>query len=238
MAALVVSSLNLLNGQTFLDPGFENYTVSPGGFVQPTSGPWLFANDAGVVEPFAPNSSTGPGNTWSATFSPMQGAQYASTYAAIDTLQQSVTFDAAGNYRLSVNAAAPDGSVTIPSAGTFQLGDGHFTFTIGNTAMGSPHTVTAGSSWSLFTADFAIAAPGSYLLGVRNTSASPYFINYDAFAVQPVPEPATVALGLLGVLSLAVSGRCWMMRGNAGQRRLTSDSASQKKRKGFAMSMS
>ena len=110
MAALVVSGVNLLNGQTFLDPGFENYTVSPGGFVQPTSGPWLFANDAGVVEPFAPNSSTGPGNTWSATFSPMQGAQYASTYAAIDTLQQSVTFDAAGNYRLSVNAAAPDGS--------------------------------------------------------------------------------------------------------------------------------
>jgi hypothetical protein len=204
MVALVVSGVNLLNGQTFVDPGFENYAVSPGGFIQPTSGPWVFANDAGVVEPFAPNSSTGPGNTWSATFSPVQGEQYASTYAAIDSLQQSVTFGAAGDYRLSVNAAAPAGSVTIPPAGTFQLGDGTFTFTLGNTAIGTLHTVTAGSDWNLFTADFTIATPGSYTLGVRNTAASPYFINYDAFAVQPVPEPSTVALGLLGALGLAV----------------------------------
>jgi hypothetical protein len=217
MLALAVSGVNLLNGQTFLDPGFESYAVSPGGFVQPASGAWLFANDAGVVEPFAPNSSTGLLNTWSATFAPVQGEQYASTYAAADSLQQSVVFGAAGDYRLSVNAAAPDGSVTIPPLGAFQLGDGRFTFTLGNTAIGSPHTVTAGSGWSLFTADFTIPIPGSYQLGVRNTATSPYFINYDAFEVQPVPEPSTVALGLLGAFGLAISGRCWT-RGNASQR--------------------
>jgi len=178
--------------------------VNPGGFIQPASGVWLFGNDAGVVEPPAPNSSTGPLNTWSATFSPVDGQQYASTYAGSDTIRQSVTFGAAGDYRLSVYAAVPNGAVTIPSVGTFALGSGEFTFTLANAAIGNLHTVPAGSGWSLFTADFTIGAPGDYQLGVRNTASAPYFINYDAFAIEPVPEPSPVALGLLGAVCVAI----------------------------------
>jgi hypothetical protein len=208
LAGIAACALNL-HGQVFTDPGFENYSVASGGFVQPASGPWLFGNDAGVVEPPAPNSSTGPLNTWSATFAPVAGLQYASTYAGSDTLRQLVSFSAAGDYRLSVYAAAPTGVLTIPAVGTLTLGGGEFTFTLGNAAIGSLHPVTAGTSWGLFTADFTIAAPGAYQLGIRNTLPAPYFINYDAFTLQPVPEPSTMALALVGALGVAV---CWRRR--------------------------
>src|SRR6185295_16762179 len=148
-----------LRAQSLSDPGFEGYNVSSGNFLQPSSGAWLFNNDAGVVEPPAPNSSTGPLNTWSATFAPVEGQQYASTYAGGDSIRQLLSFSAAGDYRLSVYAAAPSGSVTIPSVGSFALGNGEFTFTLGASAIGSPQTVVAGSTWSLFTVDFSIATP-------------------------------------------------------------------------------
>src|SRR5580765_4644053 len=213
MMAIIAGSANIGHAQVFTDPGFESYTVSPGGFIQPASGAWLFGNDAGVVEPPAPNSSTGPLNTWSAIFSPVEGQQYASTYAGADTLRQMVTFSAPGDYRLSVYAAAPSGSLTIPSVGTFGLGSGEFTFTLGTAAVGNVQTVPVGSGWSLYTADFAIAAPGNYQLGVRNTASTPYFVNYDAFAVQPVPEPSTLVLVFLG--ALVPFCRCF---GKAGRR--------------------
>src|SRR5438045_2010175 len=96
--ALVMSSLAAaLHGQVFTDPGFESYSVNPGEFVRPSLGAWLFGGDAGVVEPPAPNSSTGPGNTWSATFAPVDGQQYASTYAGADTIRQGVVFVTAGD---------------------------------------------------------------------------------------------------------------------------------------------
>jgi hypothetical protein len=203
--AVVAGAVGIGHGQIFSDPGFESYAFSAGGFVQPSSGAWLFSNDAGVVEPFSPNSSTGPLHTWSATFSPVEGQQYASTYGGADTLRHSVSFSNAGDYRLSVYAAAPSGSVTIPSVGTFTLGNGEFALTLTNVVIGSVHTVAAGSDWSLFTADFTVASPGNYQLGIRNTLTASYFINYDAFAVEPLPEPSAVALGLLGGLGVALS---------------------------------
>jgi len=209
LAMIFIADAVALHGQTMTDPGFENYSVTNGGFVQPASGPWLFGNDAGVVEPPAPNSSTAPLNTWSATFAPVEGLQYASTYAGADTLRQLVSFSAAGDYQLSVFAAAPNGTLTIPSLGTFTLESGEFTFTLGNAAIGSVHPVPAGTSWSLFTADITIPAPGNYLLGIRNTLSAPYFINYDAFAIEPVPEPSAIALLLVGALGAAF---CWSRR--------------------------
>ena len=216
MVAVLASRVTVLIGQTFSDPGFESYDVSAGGFVRPGSGAWLFGNDAGVVEPPAPNTSTGPLNTWSATFDPVDGQQYACTYAALDTIRQWVTFDTAGDYRLSVFAAAPDGSVSIPTVGTVTLGDGGFTFTLGNLAIGTEHLVAAGTGFGLFTADLVVSAPGDLLLGVRNTVAAPYFINYDAFSIQAVPEPSVIALGLIGALGAGLIGL--RRRGGRGAR--------------------
>jgi len=190
LGLILTNPVVLLNAQSLTDPGFETYAVNSGGFVKPTTGPWLFGQDAGVVEPPAPNSSTGPLNTWSATFAAIEGQQYASTYAGADTIRQSVLFGAAGQYRVSAYAAAPSGSVTIPPTGTSTLGDGEFTFTLGNAAIGTPHTIAPGTDWSLFTADFTIPTPGNYQVGIRNNTTAPYFINYDAFEIQPVPEPA------------------------------------------------
>jgi hypothetical protein len=184
------------------DPGFENYAVSSGGFLKPTSGSWTFNNDAGVVEPYSPNSSTGPLNTWSATFAPFEGQQYACTYAGADSIWQPVTISSAGVYRISVYAAAPDGNLTIPSVGTWPLLDGVFAFTVAGHAIGNVHSVPRGSNWTLYQADFSIEKPGGYLLGVRNQLVAPYFINYDAFAVQQVPEPGTLSLLLvLGIVA-------------------------------------
>ena len=204
MMAVIASSASLAQAQVLSDPGFESYAVTSGGFVQPVSGPWVFANDAGVVEPFAPNSSTALLHTWSAMLAPVEGQQYASTYASLDSLSQVVSFAAAGDYRISVYAAAPSGSLTIPSVGTFTLESGEFTFLFSNTPIGSLHPVPDGSSWSVFSANFNVPTPGAYEVGVRNTRAAPYFINYDAFAVESVPEPTvlqlSLALGVGGVL--------------------------------------
>lgn len=218
----MLAAMSIATGGTLLDGGFEGYAVSSGGFVKPDSGPWLFANDAGVVEPFAPNSSTGALNTWSATFAAIEGQQYASTYAAGDSLRQTVSFPAAGQYRLSVFAAAPSGSVTIPSVGTFALGDGEFTFLFTNTPVGNLQTVPVGSSWSIFTADFAVTAPGDFQVGLRNTRVATYFINYDAFTVVPVPEPTVLqfSLGLgLGVVVMRAFGRAKRDAAGTGSRR-------------------
>lgn len=213
LSALFAGATDTAQGQMLTDGGFENYVVNSGGFVQPGLGPWLFANDAGVVEPFAPNSSGGALNTWSATFPAIEGQQYASTYATLDSLRQVVSFPAAGPYRISVFAAGPSGSLTIPSVGTFTLGDGEFTFLFNNTPVGSLHIVPAGSSWSSFIADFTVATPGAYQVGVRNTRAAPYFVNYDAFMVEPVPEPAVLPLSLaLGVGVLVVRAFRWRRR--------------------------
>jgi hypothetical protein len=189
IALFAISWPNISSGQILIDPGFEQYAVSAGGFIKPVTGPWSFVNDAGVVEPPAPNSSTGPLNTWSATFAAIEGEQYPSTYAGGDTIRQSVSFGAAGDYRVSAYAAAPSGSVTIPPADPFTLGNGQFSFTLGNAAIGTPFTIAPGSDWSLFTADFTIASPGDYQIGIRNNTTAPYFINYDAFQIVPVPEP-------------------------------------------------
>jgi len=216
MSALLAGSKNTAQGQVLMDGGFESYTVNSGGFVQPTSGPWLFVNDAGVVEPFAPNSSGGALNTWSATFPPVEGQQYASTYAASESLRQVVSFAAAGPYRIFVSAAGPSGSLTIPSVGTFTLGDGEFTFLFDNTPVGSLHTVPAGSSWSAFVADFTVTTPGDYPVGVRNTRTAPYFINYDAFAVVPVPEPTVLQLSLALGAGVVVAGTFRWRRSRSG----------------------
>jgi hypothetical protein len=205
LLGLILTDPVMVNAQTLTDPGFETYPVSSGGFLRPATGPWLFGNDAGVVEPFAPNSSSGSLNTWSATFGAIEGQQYASTYAAGDSIRQSVSFDAAGQYRVSAYAAAPSGSVTIPGVGAFTLGNGDFTFTLGNAAIGTPYTMTPGTDWSLFSADFTIPAPGNYQIGVRNNTVSSYFINYDAFQIQAVPEPKAWQLAF--ALGAALVGR-------------------------------
>jgi hypothetical protein len=196
LGLIVTNPVVLVNAQSLSDPGFETYAVDSGGFVRPGTGPWSFGNDAGVVEPPAPNSSTGSVNTWSATFAAIEGQQYASTYAGGDSIRQSVSFGAAGQYRVSAYAAAPSGSVTIPPLGPLTLGNGEFNFTLGNVAIGSPYTIAPGTDWSLFTADFSIPVPGSYQIGIRNNTTSPYFINYDAFQIQPVPEPGVWQLVL------------------------------------------
>jgi uncharacterized protein YaiE (UPF0345 family) len=146
-------------------------------------------------------------NTWSATFAPLEGFQYASTYASGDTIRQPVTFSASGTYRLSVYAASPSGSVTIPSVGTFPLVDGEFTLTLNNVAIGSVHTIAPGSDWSLYDASFTISVPGSYDLGIRNTKAASYFVNYDAFELQAIPEPSC-ALLVVSALALFSRARC------------------------------
>ncbi|MBE7500197.1 MAG: hypothetical protein HS113_07805 [Verrucomicrobiales bacterium] len=120
----------VIHAAALVDPGFETYAVEPGTFVRPASGPWSFDNDAAVVKPFAPPTSTGSFNTWSAALSPWEGEQYASTYAGGDRLQQTVTFDAPGVFELSVYAAAPAGTLTLPGIATVTLGDGEFRFTI------------------------------------------------------------------------------------------------------------
>jgi hypothetical protein len=87
-------------------------------------------------------------------------------------------------------------------------GDGQFAFTLGTSNIGSPFTVSQGSSWTLYDVTFTIDQPGNYNLGVRNADAATYFINYDSFSIQPVPEPSSIVLlGLIAMTSLAAIGK-------------------------------
>jgi len=186
-------------GQTILDAGFEDQAVASGGFLRPSTGAWTFNNDAGIVRPFSTNSSTGPLNTWSATFAPIEGQQYVSTYAGADFVKQGILFSTPGDYRILCYAAAPDDSVTIPPVGPQTLTSGQFTFTLGNSGIGTVHTIAPGSTWSLYSATFNVPAPGAYDLGIRNTLLASYFINYDAFQIQSVPEPRSTLIFLFGL---------------------------------------
>jgi hypothetical protein len=192
---IVLFTAGIATGQTVLDGGFESYAISPGGFVQPTSGPWTFGNDAGVVEPLSPNSSTGPLHTWSATRAAFAGQQYASTYAGGDTIRQSVTFSSPGVYELSVLAFSPDGTLTIPGVFANQpLTNGEFRFWFDGGFAGPTWTVPAGQDWAKYSVTISVAQSGAHAVGVGNTLTDRYFINYDAFQVEPIPEPTMAAL--------------------------------------------
>jgi hypothetical protein len=186
------------HAQVVLDAGFEGYAVAPGGFVKPTTGVWTFTNDAGVVEPFSPNSSTGVLNTWSATRAAYQGQQYASTYAGGDSIRQPITFDTAGVYALSVRAFAPDGMVTF-GTDTVPVSDGQFRFVL-DVPVGPTFTVPAGSDWTLYSTQVTVAAPGVYNVGVNNSLIATYFVNYDDFRITVVPEPAAAGMMLTMLL--------------------------------------
>jgi hypothetical protein len=68
-----------------------------------------------------------------------------------------------------------------------------------------------GTGWSLFWADFTLPAAGDYRLGIRNTIVMPYFINYDAVAIQAIPEPAAAGL-VLAALVAWQTGRVYTRR--------------------------
>lgn len=185
---------------TIQDASFESFNVADGSSVMAPDGPWLWANDAGVVDPILPNSSNGAvDNTASGTFAPMDGEQYATTYATLDRVTQIVEFASAGEYELSVWAAAPDGTLTIPEVFVDRLLDtGGFQFVVDGTAIGDVNMLDPATPWTFYSTRFFVPSPGQFSVGVRNVVTAPYFINYDAFTLQTVPEPSgAMALGVL-----------------------------------------
>lgn len=207
IAGMVVGAAGVVMGGVVVsDGGFEGYSVAAGGFVKPASGIWSFANDAGVVRPYAPNSATALLFTWSATRNAYEGQQYASTYAGSDMITQDAAFPAAGKYELSVEAFAPGGTITIPDVlYNCPLTDGAFRFRFDHVNVGLVQTVSMNSDWTRYSTIVDVPAAGTYEVGVLNTATAPYFINYDAFAVQSIPEPATA--GTLLVLGFALLRR-------------------------------
>jgi hypothetical protein len=200
----MVTSGSIASAQTINDPGFESYSVSPGGFVRSSSGAWSFYNDACVVEPFAPNSSNGVFSTWSATRAAYEGQQYACTYAGGDLIAQSVYFPEVGTYEISVRAFAPAGTILIPPQPTIPLIDGQFRF-YDDGSIGPTFTVPVDQNWALYTTQFTVSAPGYQLIGVTNPLTASYFINYDAMALHRVPEPGMMAV--LGIALAAITRR-------------------------------
>jgi hypothetical protein len=188
---------------TIADPGFESFDVDPGGFTK-ENGAWSFDNDAGVVQPYAPNSSTAILNTWSATFDAIEGEQYASTYAGGDRIFQSVTFEKSGEYLFEVFAAAPGGSVNT-GGGYIPLSWGSFYFQVGLQSAGY-FVLYPDTDWAKYSATAYVEA-GTHLVQIKNGASAPYFINYDAFSLTLVPLPASIWL-----LGSALAGLGWLRR--------------------------
>lgn len=208
----------------FLDAGFEDYSVPDGSFVRPSVGPWQFSStrfaNTFVVDPtFSPTYSW-PNDTRSATFAPQQGEQYVSTYAGLGGLQQNVTFDRPGIYRISTYAASPAGDVLIPTlpGGTqsFPLASGEFRFLVHRpfgydeshaTLVGEKLTTQSGATWSQFNSLFTLNSPGTFQVVVQNTKTANYFIYYDNFDVsfvRAIPESSSQILMMAAGLILSV----------------------------------
>lgn len=187
--------------ESFVEAGFEGYSVAPGQFVRPSSGVWTFTNDAAVVRPFAPPTYTGSFSTWSATRPAYEGQQYACTYAGADALTQSVSFLQAGTWAISVYAFAPSGQLDFGGGSPpVPLANGQFRFAIDGVDVGPTFTVPAGSDWTEYQTQFAILA-GAHSLGIHNPTIGTYFINFDSFSLTAVPEPGC-GLAVLGIAAL------------------------------------
>ncbi len=200
LSTILLGATHSAHALIITDPGFESYSVDPGGFTK-EAGSWTLANDAGVVEPFSPNSSNGQLDTWSATFAAIEGEQYASTYAGLDSITQSINIPARGLYTFSIYAASPDGSVTIaPHANPFILSTGSFSFEFDGNQLGS-FSIDPGTDWMEYSLTTELSA-GIYTVGVINTARAPYFINYDNFTLSQVPVPAAVWLFASGLMAL------------------------------------
>ncbi|MGB0715190.1 MAG: PEP-CTERM sorting domain-containing protein [Phycisphaerae bacterium] len=190
--------------QMLQDPSFESYDVAPGEFLIPKDGPWVFNNDAGVVEPFSPNSTLGVDlDTWSATFDAFDGEQYVSTYAARDSISQLVDIPDDGVYIVQVYAAAPDGTIQFPGSDPKDLVTGGFTISIGDQTS-EVFEIAPGTDWTLYAAPFVLEA-GEQDFRIANFGLASYYIHYDNIAI--VPEPATLSLLALGAFATRLRRR-------------------------------
>src|SRR5262249_22547698 len=140
---------SLAAAQSFVDPGFEAVIVPAGQYLRPVGTAWSYNNDASIVRPYSAPEQLGFPNTWSATFAPFDGAQYACTYAGGDRLEQAISFSSIGTYTISVHAAAPSGVAHFPHSDV-PLDDGVFTFTLDGVDIGTLFTIVPGTDWTPF----------------------------------------------------------------------------------------
>ena len=115
--AAVTACLLAPTSQAYVsNPGFEGYSVAPGGFTQVQDSPWTFnIHTTGVTEPFTTTIpvTSAPGTPYYATFSAYEGSQYISAYAGAGSFTQNVSLTP-GEYELSVWAASGPGSRVGP----------------------------------------------------------------------------------------------------------------------------
>lgn len=190
--------------QMIQDSSFEGYEVDPGEYLIPKDGPWVFNNDAGIVEPFSPNSTIGVDmDTWSATYTPFDGEQYVSTYASRDSISQMIDIPADGTYIVQIYAAAPDGTIQFPGSDPKDLVTGGFTISVGN-EISQIFQIAPGTDWSLYAAPFMLEA-GEQELRIANFGLASYFIHYDNITI--VPEPATLTILALGGCAVGLRRR-------------------------------
>lgn len=187
--------------QVLSDPGFEAIPVGTGMYVRPRTGVWMYENDAAIVRPYAPNTSLATFQTWSATFAPIEGEQYACTYAGGDRISQYVTFPHPGTFELAVWAAAPSGTLTDGDE-TRPLVQAAFRFVFSGIDAGPVFTLEPGTGWTRFSTMVEVTAPITLAVGVHNQYLASYFIHYDGFSV-----PAPSAIAALGVALLPCTRR-------------------------------
>jgi len=165
---------------------------------------WTLANDADI--PVAGGAAgwawetpvTGIDVITSEDIFATDGASFAMTYAGADFMRQQVAISQAGVYELSVDVNGVEGRYDSPVFPDPMV-NGEFTLRIGTSVSDALVAETQGG-WSTVTFTAEIAAPGTYLIEIRNTLAANYAIAYDNVSLALIPAPGAAALaGLAGL---------------------------------------
>jgi len=203
-----------------VNAGFENASISDGHYTSAGSAPWSFLQNSVVVDPFIAQTYDASGTTRAATYVPQEGEQYVSTYAGNGGVEQPITFDQPGLYRVSAYAASPSGSLFIVTpvvSGSFPMVEGEFRFRLGGVLFGETHHTPSGGPWTQFSSLLTIEAPTTKALGAKNTKGAVYFNYYDNFNIEyvgPIPEPMTGGLGLVAIILVGLMYRLDRSRSN------------------------
>jgi hypothetical protein len=180
--------------QTISDASFEFYNVPDNSFRyasfinanNPTSTPWTFAGNAGVIDANGGGFGTGPAADGE-QFAFLQYYSSPGEFFGGGAFSQAITFTLAGTYRLTYQEA---GRVfSDPSGGNLP----YQVLLDGNAIDNGTLLTSTGEAFTTRTLDFSVLSGGLHTLtfATRGTPSGDNTGFFDGVSIQAVPEPAS-----------------------------------------------
>ncbi|HEX4639479.1 MAG TPA: PEP-CTERM sorting domain-containing protein [Chthoniobacterales bacterium] len=191
-----VCAFDVGNAQIVANGSFETPDIPSNSFVyDPSGASWIFTGSSGIID--------SPGAAFFGPPAP-DGSQYA--FLQFDPMtpgvfSETITLSLDGTYRLSYVVAGR------PSNGGGAGGDLPYQIRLDSTIVASDATTT-GQPFTARVFDF-FATSGTHTLTFETApgASGDNTAFFDSVAIQPVPEPATAALFVSGLLAVVATAR-------------------------------